>query len=130
MPEIVLRPIACLPGPELQAQTWRLVALASPNGHPTRTITAKASRLVNEAVRPKNSKPVKESDVMFVRPVQRLARISTSDAGLACLHVQSFVQSASIHMACGEVVRRCKEVMSQLEQKFPELCHSQEQRAE
>jgi hypothetical protein len=123
-PEIVLRPLTTLPSPELQAQTWRLAATLSPDKKPTRTISARVTRMVKEAITPcepaKEPKP--EKDFMFVRPIQRLARIDSFRPDLACLHVQSFVQGCNIHMACAEVARRCRAVQEQLEQKFPELC--------
>ena len=123
-PEIVLRPLTTLPSSELQKETWKLASKLSPNGQPTRTISARVTRMVKEAITP--SEPVKEpkpeKDVMFVRPIQRLARIDSFRPDVACLHVQSFVQGCNIHMACAEVARRCRAVQEQLEQKFPELC--------
>ena len=123
-PEIVLRPLTTLPSPELQAETWRLAASLSPDQTPTRTITARVTRMVKEAIEPcqpaKEPKP--EKDVMFTQPIQRLARIESFRPDVACLHVKSFVQGYNIHLACAEVVRRCRAVQEQLEQKFPELC--------
>jgi hypothetical protein len=123
-PEIVLRPLTTLPSPELQAQTWRLAASMSPDKKPTRTIAARVTRMVKEALTPPEpaKEPKPEKDVMFVRPIQRLARIDSFRPDVACLHVQSFVQGCNIHMACAEVARRCRAVQEQLEQKFPELC--------
>jgi hypothetical protein len=126
-PEIVLRPLTQLASPELQAQTWRLASSLSPHGQPTRTISARVTRMVKEAITPCSEsakKPKPEKDVMFVRPIQRLARIDSFRPDVACLHVQSFVQGCNIHMACAEVARRCRAVQEQLEQKFPQLCQS------
>lgn len=123
-PEIVLRPLSRLPGDELKAQTWRLAATLSPDKKPTRTIAARVTRMVKEALTPPEpaTEPKPEKDVMFLRPIQRLARIDSFRPDLACLHVQSFVQGCNIHAACAEVGRRCRAVQEQLEQKFPELC--------
>ena len=124
VPEIVLRPLTTLPSSELQRETWRLAANLSPDKKPTRTIAARVTRMVKEALTPPEpaKEPKPEKNVMFVRPIQRLARIDSFRPDLACLHVQSFVQGCNIHAACAEVARRCRAVQEHLEQKFPELC--------
>jgi hypothetical protein len=121
--EITLRPLVTLPSPELQKETWRLAANLSPDKQPTRTITARVARMVTEAVDgPKPAKgPAKESDVMFVRPIQRLSRIPSFNPQVACLHVKTPEQARAIVGACETVVSRCAQISSHLNRQFPDV---------
>ena len=120
MPEIVLRPLTTLPDPALQAQTWRLAASVSPDKKPTRTIAARVTRMVKEALGGKRKKNghLPDAEPMFVRPIQRLARIDTFRADLAVSHVDSPAQATRIIAACRVVVERCQQIQAQLEAKF------------
>jgi hypothetical protein len=120
VPEIVLRPLTTLPNPDLQAQTWRLAASVSPDKKPTRTIAARVTRLVKEAIgaKPKKNGHLPDAEPMFVRPIQRLARIDTFRADLAVSHVDSPAQATRIIAACRLVADRCHQIQTQLEAKF------------
>jgi hypothetical protein len=120
VPEIVLRPLTTLPDPDLQAQTWRLAASVSPDKKPTRTIAARVTRMVKEALgrKPKKNGHLPDAEPMFVRPIQRLARIDTFRADLAVSHVDSPAQATRIIAACRVVVERCQQIQAQLEAKF------------
>jgi hypothetical protein len=118
VPEVVLRPLSTLPDPELQAQTWRLAASVSPDKKPTRTIAARVTRMVKDAINGvKHHKPPTK-DVMFVRPIQRLAKINSFRADLAVSHVESAAQATRIITACRLVADRCHQIETHLEAKF------------
>jgi len=120
VPEIVLRPLTTLPDPALQAQTWRLAASVSPDKKPTRTIAARVTRMVKDALGGKSKKNghLPDAEPMFVRPIQRLARIDTFRPDLAVSHVNSPAQATRIIAACRVVVERCQQIQAQLEAKF------------
>jgi hypothetical protein len=130
--EIVLRPLCALPGgDEIKAQTWRLAALLSPEGRPTRTIAARISRLVRSALggKTRDKKGAQARDVMFVRPIQRLAVCPSFDPQITCLHVRSPEQAVCIIASCQTVADRCRQIEEVLAQKFSltstasPLCH-------
>jgi hypothetical protein len=77
IPEIVLRPLTTLPDKALQAQTWRLAASVSPDKKPTRTIAAKVTRMVKDAIKgaKREKTTTKEKDVMFVRPIGQIVSL-------------------------------------------------------
>lgn len=117
VPEVVLRPLTTLPDPALQAQTWRLAASASPEGKPSRTIAARVTRIVKDAINGVKHRKVPR-DVMFVRPIQRLAKVNSFRADLAVSHVDSAAQATRIIAACRVVSERCHKIEEQLEAKF------------
>jgi hypothetical protein len=125
LPEVVLRPISQLPDNDLQGQVWRLVSLVSPEGRtPTHATAAKVVRLIRETLkgpetRTAPAKPLPERELMFVRPVQRLAKIDTFDVNICLLHVKSPEQAENIAHACSIVVERCRAIQKQLDEKFP-----------
>jgi len=124
-PEIVLRPLTSLPAPELQRETWRLAASLSPDKKPTRTITARVTRLVREAVNGQKGDPAKnvkgsEKDVMFTRPISRLSRIRSFSPELATLHVKTPGQALAIATAYAIVAERCTQIQAQLATMFPD----------
>jgi hypothetical protein len=120
VPEVVLRPLTTLPDPDLQAQTWRLAASVSPNRKPTQTIATRVTQIVRAAINgAKHHKtPAAEKDVMFVRPIQRLAKVDSFRADLAVSHVDSPAQATRIIAACRLVADRCHQIEDQLEAKF------------
>jgi hypothetical protein len=131
--ELALRPISRLPDPELQAQTWRVASMATPKGKtPTHSTTAKIARMVAEAVentqsgdRQSNghqrSKSLPARELMFTRPISRLAKIDNFDVNVCLLHVKDSPQAGRIAEACEIVIARCQEVRSELAKKFPEI---------
>jgi len=124
-PEIVLRPLTSLPDPDLQKETWRLAASLSPDKKPTRTITARVTRMIREAVNGQKGRMAKntehsEKDVMFTRPISRLSRIRSFTPELACLHVKTPGQALSIATACQIVAERCSACCVVLEKMFPD----------
>ena len=117
-PEIVLRPLTTLPSSELQAETWRLAASLSPNGRPTRTVSARVVRLVREAIEPEHKEAkTPDRDPMFVRPVQRLSKTAFNPE-LATLHVTGAAQATNIIKACEIVEDRCRQIIDHLNQRF------------
>jgi hypothetical protein len=117
-PEIVLRPLTQLADPALQTQTWRLAASMSPNGQPTRTVSARVTRMVREAIKPeRKERKTEDRDPMFVRPVQRLAK-TTFNPELAILHVSNAVQATNIIKACETVQDRCRQIVDHLNRRF------------
>jgi hypothetical protein len=104
----------------LQAQTWRLAASVSPDKKPTRTIASRVARLVKSAINGKAKKNghAKDAEPMFVRPIQRLARIRTFRPDLAVSHVDSPVMATKIIADCRLVAERCKAIETQLEARF------------
>jgi hypothetical protein len=117
IPEVVLRPLTTLPGPELQGETWRLAAKLSPDGKPTRTVAAKVCRLVRTALDP-NARQPKDRETMFVRPIQRLAKVSTFNPSLATMHVTNAAQATRIIYACQVIRDRCLAITTELEKRF------------
>jgi hypothetical protein len=121
VPEIVLRPLSTLPSPDLQGQAWRLCASVSPDKKPTRTIAARVTRMVKEAidgVKRKKNGHAKDPEPMFVRPIQRLARIRSFRPDLAISHVDSPTAATRIIADCRVVAERCQQIQAQLEAKF------------
>jgi hypothetical protein len=121
IPEIVLRPLTTLPDPALQAQTWRLAASVSPDKKPTRTIAARVTRIVKDAingVKHKKNGHSKDAEPMFVRPIQRLARIRTFRPDLAVSHIGSPVVATKIIADCRVVAERCGAIERTLNEKF------------
>jgi hypothetical protein len=118
-PEIVFRPLTTLPSSELQKETWRLAATLSPDKKPTRTIASRVARLVKDAIEPAGKKTMAaERDPMFVRPIQRLAKVNSFDPGLAVTHVTSHTQATRIIHDCETVASRCQQIVDQLNRRF------------
>jgi hypothetical protein len=116
-PELTVRPLTTLPDADLQSQTWRLCAIAS-GGRPTHTVVSKIVRMVKQALAPPAeksaapAKPLPDRELMFVRPVQRLAKIDTFAAGVCLLHVTDGEQAMRISQVCQTVAARCEEIRS------------------
>jgi hypothetical protein len=83
LPELVLRPISQPPDPDLQGRVWRLVSMVSPKGKaPAHRTCAKVVRLIRETISgtqppdgPTQTRVLPDRELMFIRPVQRLAKI-------------------------------------------------------
>jgi hypothetical protein len=126
IPEVVLRPISQLPDPDLQGQVWRLVSMVSPKGKaPTHSTCAKVVRLIRETISgtqpPDGQTPARalpDREQMFVRPVQRLAKIDTFDVNVCLLHVKTPEQAERISRACAVVADRCQQIADQLNRRF------------
>jgi hypothetical protein len=104
-----------LPGDELKAQTWRLAATLSPDKKPTRTIASRVVRLVKDALEPaEKERRAEDRDPMFVRPIQRLAKVNSFYPGLAVTHVTSHAQVTRIIHDCQTVASRCQQIVNQL----------------
>jgi hypothetical protein len=119
IPEGVLRPLVALPTEELQAQGWRLAAKISPAGRPTPTITRKVARMVRESIGALKTAPSPKRELMFVRPIHRLAQLKTFRSDLACSHVTKAAQARGIDQACETVINQCREVQAHLRRRFP-----------
>ena len=125
LPEVVLRPISQLPDNDLQGQVWRLVSLVSPEGRtPTHTTTAKVVRLIRETLKgpetqTASAKPLPDRELMFTRPISRLAKIDTFDVNVCLLHVKTPEQAENISHACAVVADRCRQIQAQLDERFP-----------
>jgi hypothetical protein len=124
--ELALRPISRLPGPELQAQTWRVASLVAPQGKiPSHTTTAKIARMIGEAVegvqpdRKEHRRPLPQRLQMFTAPIQRLAKVDSFDVNVCLLHVKTPEQARAIALACSVVASRCARIEAQLSKKFP-----------
>jgi hypothetical protein len=120
VPEVVLRPLTTISDPALQAQTWRLAASVSPDKKPTRTIAARVTRLIKDVISgdAKKNGHAKDPEPMFVRPIQRLAKIDAFRADLAVSHVTNPAQATKIIASCRLVADRCRQIEQQLETKF------------
>jgi hypothetical protein len=77
-------------------------------------------RVILEAINgvEREKPPVKDKDVMFVRPIQRLAKIDSFRPDLGCLHVNNAAQATRIIKACRVVSERCQQIQAQAEAKF------------
>jgi hypothetical protein len=90
----------------------------SPGKKPTRTIAARVTRMVKEAIKPeRKERKTEDRDPMFVRPVQRLAK-TTFNPELATLHVSNEVQATNIIKACETVQDRCRQIIDHLNRRF------------
>src|SRR5215469_3317104 len=103
--EAVIRPVADLPGVELQSAAWKLLAAASPKCGPTQPISAKIVRVIKNAIEPNGSngnghKPRSRShptrERPFVQAAQRLSAYEGFDAGLVVSHVEKLPSAWSI----------------------------------
>lgn len=122
VPELTLRPISQLPGGDLQSQARRLSAMVAPEGKaPSHTVTAKVSRMIREATQGEDRKralPARE--LMFTRPISRLAKVETFDVNVCLLHVKSPEQADRIAHACSIVADRCAQIQAKLDERFPD----------
>ena len=123
VPELTLRPISQLPGGDLQTQAWRLSAKVAPEGKaPTHTVTAKVSRMIREATEGTSKRALPARELMFTRPISRLAKIDNFDASVCLLHVKTSEQAKNISQACGVVADRCRAIQAKLSERFPDAC--------
>jgi hypothetical protein len=119
--EAVIRPLASLPSPELQSEAWRLSSLVAPEGKaPSHTVTAKVSRMIREATEGESKRALPTRELMFTRPISRLAKIDSFDVNVCLLHVKSQEQAENISHACGVVADRCKAIQAKLDERFPD----------
>lgn len=118
VPELTLRPISQLPSGELQSEAWRLSASVSPHGHPTHTTTAKVTRMIREVIDGDSKRATPAREMMFTRPISRLAAIDTFDVNVCLLHVKSPEQARRISRACGVVAGRCAQIQEKLSERF------------
>jgi hypothetical protein len=120
VPELTLRPISQLPGGDLQSQAWRLATSVAPGGKaPTHTVTAKVSRMIREVTEGTSKRAIPARELMFTRPISRLAKIDNFDVNVCLLHVKTSEQAGNISHACGVVADRCKAIQTTLEERFP-----------
>ena len=83
----------------------------SPDKKPTRTIASRVVRLVKNAIEPAGKKTMAaDRDPMFVRPIQRLAKVNSFNPELAVTHVTSHAQATSIVHDCQTVADRCRQI--------------------
>jgi hypothetical protein len=123
VPEVTLRPISQLPGGDLQSQAWRLAMSVAPGGKaPTHTVTAKVSRMIREATEGTNKHTIPARELMFTRPISRLAKIDNFDVNVVLLHVKTSEQAENISHACGVVADRCRAIQAKLSERFPDAC--------
>lgn len=121
VPELTLRPISQLPSGDLQSQAWRLSAMVAPEGKaPSHSITSKVARMIREATEGDNKRPLPARELMFTRPISRLAKVDSFDVNVCLLHVKSQEQAKNISHACGVVAERCAAIQAQLAKKFPD----------
>jgi len=118
VPELTLRPISQLPSGELQSEAWRLSASVSPHGHPTHTTTAKVSRMIREVINGDSKRATPARELMFTRPISRLAAIDSFDVDVCLLHVKTPEQAKRISHACAIVADRCHAIQNQLKERF------------
>jgi hypothetical protein len=118
--ELVLRPISALPTGDLQAQAWRLSASVSPKGRPTHTTTAKVTRMIRESIEGDSKRATSARELMFTRPISRLAAIDTFDVNVCLLHVKDSAQAERISHACAVVGDRCTQIQAKLNERFPD----------
>ena len=120
VPELTLRPISQLPSGDLQSQAWRLSSLVAPEGKaPSHSVTAKVSRIIREATEGESKRALPSRELMFTRPISRLAKIDTFDVNVCLLHVKTPEQAKNIAHACSIVAERCRAIQKQLDEKFP-----------
>ena len=119
-PELTLRPISQLPGGDLQTQAWRLSGLVAPEGKsPSHTVTSKVARMIREATEGTNKREMPARELMFTRPISRLAKIDNFDVNVCLLHVKTSEQAKNISHACGVVADRCRAIQAKLGERFP-----------
>jgi hypothetical protein len=121
VPELTLRPISQLPSGDLQSQAWRISSMVAPEGKaPSHSVTSKVARMIREATEggSKRARPARE--LMFTRPISRLAKIDSFDVNVCLLHVKSLEQAKNISHACGVVADRCRAIQAKLDERFPD----------
>jgi hypothetical protein len=124
-PEVTLRPISQLPGGDLQTQAWRLATRVAPEGKaPSHTVTAKVARMIREATEGTSKRAIPARELMFTRPISRLAKIDNFDVNICLLHVKTSEQARNISYACGVVAERCIAIQEKLGERFPSYAGS------
>ncbi len=119
VPELTLRPISQLPSADLQSQVWRLSAKVAPEGKaPSHTVTAKVSRMIRDCTQGEAKRASPARELMFTRPISRLAKIDNFDADICCLHVKDSAQAERISHACSIVADRCTQIQAKLDERF------------
>jgi hypothetical protein len=120
VPELTLRPISQLPGGDLQSEAWRLSSLVAPEGKaPSHTVTAKVVRMIREATEGSSKRALPARELMFTRPISRLAKVDSWDVNVCLLHVKSQEQAKNIAHACSIVADRCRQLQEKLDERFP-----------
>jgi hypothetical protein len=128
--EATLRPIASLPGNDLQAATWEFVSCIAPACGATQPLVARICRVIRNSLdleggerRAAYNSRRRESpqrELPFLRPVERLAAWH----GFSVEIIVSTVAPPSAHtvwQACATLADRCRQVQQRLESLYPEL---------
>ena len=120
VPELTLRPISQLPSGDLQSQAWRVSRLVAPEGKaPSHTVTSKVARMIREATEGESKRALPARELMFTRPISRLAKVDSWDVNVCLLHVKSQEQAKNISRACAVVADRCRQLQEKLDERFP-----------
>jgi hypothetical protein len=128
--EATIRPLASLPGPELQKAGWDLIQAASPKCGPTQPVVAKVCRTIKNALESEGSggtghKPRKREhpsrELAFIMPVRRLSSYQGFDASLVLSHIENLSSAQGIFTACRVMADRCLSCCAILAKRYPEL---------
>jgi hypothetical protein len=131
----VLRPIASLPGEELQVACWEFAQSLAPARGVTQPLIARLVRVVRNALEGADEETAKpggyhkgrrcsivspEREVPFLRPVQRLADWQQFNLEIIISNVAP-PSAETVYRACGRLAERCRLVQERLASTYPEL---------
>jgi hypothetical protein len=134
----VLRPIASLPGEELQVACWEFAQSLAPARGVTQPLIARLVRVVRNALEnadqhtgparcggfhkggPKRSRESPERETPFVRPIERLAAWQGFNVEVIVSTV-SPPSALTVYKACETLADRCRLVQERLLSCYPEL---------
>jgi hypothetical protein len=134
----VLRPIASLPGEQLQVACWEFAQSLAPARGVTQPLIARLVRVVRNALEntepedddtrgrgyhkggPKRSRESPERETPFVRPIERLAAWQGFNVEVIVSTV-SPPSALTVYKACETLADRCRLVQERLLSCYPEL---------
>jgi hypothetical protein len=139
--EAVIRPIASLPGKDLQAVCWQLAESLAPSRGVTQPLVSRLCRVVRNCLEGVDEDGGNESPLLngahhnpkrrgaespereapFVRPILRLSAWSGFSIELVCSHANHLETARTLYLACGVMIQRCSLVQHRLASDFPAL---------
>jgi hypothetical protein len=135
----LMKPIATLPGEELQVACWEFAQSLAPGRGVTQPLVSRLVRVVRNALEGRDqdsgdtdqagvsrcrnrrrSKTSPERETPFIRPVERLAAWPGFNVEIIVSNVAP-PSATTVYRACGILSDRCQRVQERLASQYPEL---------